>query len=79
MKIIIPTTVLISPINAEVLIYSLIFTGFYMHFMSMLFELVLNDDLKTKTYLFMSLMQILSIKDYATNSNMIDISCALSL
>lgn len=77
MKIVIPTFVLISPIKANIIIYSGIFTGFYLHFVSTLFELVKNDDIKVRNYLYLSLMKLVTIhRDY---DDMLDITCPISL
>jgi len=64
LKIIVPTIALISPLDVEVIIYMIIFTGFYLHFVSTLLELCKNDDLKTRTYIFQALNQMMQINKY---------------
>lgn len=51
LKVLIPIFFLFWPIHPYTLIYSVIFMGFYMHFLSIIFQLVLNDDLKTRNYI----------------------------
>lgn len=55
--------------------------GFYMHFLSIIFSLVLNDDLKTKNYLLLALNKIITIDVDSENTldELIDVTCALSL
>jgi hypothetical protein len=67
MKIIVPTIALIEPLNLKIAIYLMIFTGFYLHFVSMLLELVKNDDLKTRTYMFLALTKLMQINSYLEN------------
>jgi hypothetical protein len=77
MKIVVPTFVLISPIKVEIVVYSGIFMGFYLHFVSTLFELVNNDDIKVRNMMSLALMKLVTIsKDY---EDMLDISCPVSL
>lgn len=61
MKIVIPTFVFISPIKANIVIYSGIFTGFYLYFVAIIFELVKNDDIKVRNYMYLSLMKLINI------------------
>lgn len=43
------------------LLVSLLFVGFYVHFLIIVLDLVLNDDLKTKNYILKSLNQLIDI------------------
>lgn len=60
-KIIIPSLVFIEPINFESLFFMFILSGFYLHFMNAIVKLILNDDLKTKNYIFLALIKLVSV------------------
>ncbi|CAD8122918.1 unnamed protein product [Paramecium sonneborni] len=81
LKVLIPIFFLFWPIHPYTLIYSVIFMGFYMHFLSIIFQLVLNDDLKTRNYILQALNRIITIDMDQENAlhELIDITCSLSL
>jgi len=55
LKVALPTLYLTKEITYTVLLFSLLLTGFFMHFLFIVFELTINDDLKTKNYFMLSL------------------------
>lgn len=60
-KIILPLIFIFRPIEAIGVLLSLIFMGFYLHFLAIVLDLVLNDDLKTKNYIIQALNNIIDI------------------
>jgi hypothetical protein len=66
MKIIIPTLVYINPLSKEVIIYSAILIVFYMHFVSNLFILLVNDDIRTKRYIYLALQKLINLDEYSS-------------
>jgi len=60
-KIILPLIFIFRPIEVTGLLLSLIFMGFYLHFLAIVLDLVLNDDLKTKNYIIQALNNIIDI------------------
>jgi hypothetical protein len=81
-KVLIPTLVLVSPINARVVMNSIFLGGFYMHFVSICALMQLNDDLKTRNYLLTIIKKLIDVQEYMKSpqsSSLIDISCAVSL
>jgi len=80
MKIIIPTIVYITPLSTEIMVYSSILIVFYMHFVSMLFVLIVNDDIRTKRYIYQALQKLINLEEYSSqgdNLSLIDITCSL--
>jgi hypothetical protein len=65
MKIVIPTLLYNGMhIKVHVLFYLLLMIGFYLHFVIALFDVSMNDDLKTRNYIFLALKKLLSVNDY---------------
>jgi hypothetical protein len=63
---------------------SLIFSGFYLHFLPIIYEIMVNDDLKTRTYMNKSIGRLIEIQRLNSDNPddckyVIDITCALSL
>ena len=86
MKVAIPTLILVRPWDLEILYFSLIFTGFYLHFAPVIFDLIKNDDIKKKHNLIKKLGKLIDIQEYMANNEknsnskneILDISCAIS-
>lgn len=62
-KILVPNLHYISQLSHEVVIYSIIFTLFYLQIGSSIYELVINDDLKTKNYIYLALGKVININN----------------
>jgi uncharacterized membrane protein YesL len=67
-KILVPNLHYISKFSHEVVIYSVIFTLFYLQIGSSIYELVINDDLKTKNYIHMALGKVVNINNLKQTS-----------
>lgn len=82
MKVAIPTLILVSPWDYTILYFSMIFTGFYLHFAPVVFDLIKNDDIKKRHNIIKKLRKLINIKKYMANAEknfeILDISCALS-
>lgn len=63
-KVLVPTVVLVRPINPTVILMTLIFGGFYMHFVSICALMNLNDDLKTRNYFLNIIKKLIDIQEY---------------
>lgn len=60
-KVLVPTGVLVRPINPTVIFMTLMFGGFYMHFVSICALMNLNDDLRTRNYFLKIIKKLIDI------------------
>jgi len=82
LKLVIPTVILVKPIDLTVVLYTIVFGGFYMHFVEICCIMNLNDDLKTRNQILLVIKKLIDIQSYMQSHQstiLIDISCALSL
>lgn len=60
-KIVYPLLFIFRPIEFTGFVLAILFVGFYLHFLAIVLDLVLNDDLKTKNYILLSLNKLIEI------------------
>lgn len=81
-KIIVPNYLYRDILAPETIIFMVIFCGFYMHFLSLVYELTINDDLITKNYIMVALEKLISLRTlqtYGEHPEMLDITCPIRL
>ena len=86
MKVAVPTLILVRYWDVKILLFSLMFTGFYLHFAPVIFDLIKNDDIKKRHNIIKKLRKLIDIQEYMANQEknstseieILDISCALS-
>lgn len=61
MKMVIPTLILVTPLDHVVLLFTIIYTGFYLHFVQIIYEVVRNEDIKTRLHMIQALTKLIDI------------------